>query len=632
MDIKQTFVLYNQNYYFKNTSDQNPELSESTTTMTSSNKTNNIYNISNNVNNLLYQKHSKKMTQLPQKSQIIQDPFKTKHINPCKACPKIYTKSIVKNEKNPTYYNRSMSTALMEQNKSSALIKNKLKNNKSQLFLYQNNILNNNLENNNTVIHSNNKKIPNNNIKNYLTKPETESTKQNYEKKNNYGSMTPYMRANSEKIQNNNKIIKGNNNGYVSENETKIEKSAILNVEEFLMIEGKLSDVIKSIENYNSCEEESFEWLNFYSNTSLSKNINKYFLKPEFIQVINRGVNLLVFSLIISYNMSLDEDIFNDYKNIIIELMNLSHSIIILLSKYFCNKIIENSFNIWVERLEKLTEKYDPYSKTGIQIIKEIENVCNIFLEKIYELLNQYQNKTLIDIYNQIDYIKVNELIKTYREKIHRNLNQNGSIIASSSYFQKNKTINNNISIPYLKNKSNKLYTLVLDLDETLIHFKVNPNDETSGRLQFRPYLCDFLKIVKKYYELIVFTAATQDYADPIINAIEDKGTKFDYRLYRIHTVVIDNDFVKDLSRLGRDLSKTIIVDNMEQNYKLQKNNGICIRPFWGKDTEDTALFDLIDVLKKIAEFKMDVREGILMFKEDIISKVSSDIFRRAQK
>ena len=149
--------------------------------------------------------------------------------------------------------------------------------------------------------------------------------------------------------------------------------------------------------------------------------------------------------------------------------------------------------------------------------------------------------------------------------------------------------------------------------------------------MQFRPYLSEFLLNISKFYELVVFTAATNDYADPIIEAIEKKGQFFEYRLYRMHTIVINNDFVKDLSRLGRDMSRIIIVDNMEQNYKLQPDNGITIRPFWGKDSNDMALIDLLDILIKIAKNKMDVREGISLFKEDIISKVTSNIFRRVK-
>ena len=105
----------------------------------------------------------------------------------------------------------------------------------------------------------------------------------------------------------------------------------------------------------------------------------------------------------------------------------------------------------------------------------------------------------------------------------------------------------------------------------------------------------------------------------------------FDCRLYRRHTNIVNNDFVKDISKIGRDLSKIIIVDNMSQNYKLQPNNGICIRPFWGKDTKDMVLADLFNVLLDIATNFTDVRDGITTHKEDIISKITSNIFRRTQ-
>jgi Dullard-like phosphatase family protein len=268
--------------------------------------------------------------------------------------------------------------------------------------------------------------------------------------------------------------------------------------------------------------------------------------------------------------------------------------------------------------------------KNGLRIVKEIVYYCNILIKIIPEILFVCQSAEFQSIYNQIDNLSSQTLYNIYREKIHRIINQNGSILASSSYFKNNKT-NVSIPVPYIPNKSNKPYTLVLDLDETLIHFKANPNNEESGTIKIRPYLYQFLDSIKKYYELVVFTAATQEYADPIINALEQNKKYFDFRLYRVHTIIIDNDFVKDLSKLGRDLSKTIIVDNMEQNYKLQKSNGITIRPFWGKDNEDSALIDLLDILIKIAEKNLDVRTGLKLFKEDIISKVTSNIFRRSQ-
>ena len=416
--------------------------------------------------------------------------------------------------------------------------------------------------------------------------------------------------------------------GYYSESDQRKEKSAVLNIEEILMTEEKLSAVISCIQNGATCEEECFDWFNSYYHTALSNNIEKYFIKDEYVKVIRRAVNLNVFSLMLCYDLSYNPGLFIKCQFKLNEIMNFNHMILILISKYLSNKIIDH--NLWVNKLEQLIMKYDPTLKNGLRIVKEIVYYCNILIKIIPEILFICQSGEFHSIYNQIDNLSSQTLYNIYREKIHRIINQNGSILASSSYFKNNKT-NVSIPVPYIPNKSNKPYTLVLDLDETLIHFKANPNNEESGTIKIRPYLYQFLDSIKKYYELVVFTAATQEYADPIINALEQNKKYFDFRLYRVHTIIIDNDFVKDLSKLGRDLSKTIIVDNMEQNYKLQKSNGITIRPFWGKDNEDSALTDLLEILIKIAEKNLDVRTGLKLFKEDIISKVTSNIFRRSQ-
>ena len=209
-------------------------------------------------------------------------------------------------------------------------------------------------------------------------------------------------------------------------------------------------------------------------------------------------------------------------------------------------------------------------------------------------------------------------------------LNQNGSILASStSQNQRETLIKNAIQIPYLNKESLKKYTLVLDLDETLIHFKVEQNDEGTGFLHFRPGLFDFLEKVGNYYEIVLFTAATKDYANPIIDAIEQNKIYFDYRLYREHTVILGNDFVKDISKLGREMSKIIIVDNMPQSFRLQKDNGVFIRAYWGKDPDDCALIDLMPILINIAKEGWDVRQGLRFYKDEIINKVTSNFYRK---
>lgn len=126
-------------------------------------------------------------------------------------------------------------------------------------------------------------------------------------------------------------------------------------------------------------------------------------------------------------------------------------------------------------------------------------------------------------------------------------------------------------------------YTLVLDLDETLIHFfDLGPD----SHYLIRPGCNEFLTELSKYYELVIFTAAMQDYADSVLDQIDKEGL-IKYRLYRQHTSPYGQLIAKDLSRIGRDLSTSILVDNVADNFALQPDNGIFIKT-WYDDMSDT--------------------------------------------
>jgi len=108
---------------------------------------------------------------------------------------------------------------------------------------------------------------------------------------------------------------------------------------------------------------------------------------------------------------------------------------------------------------------------------------------------------------------------------------------------------------------------LILDLDETLIHYEEFGG---KGRFYVRPYAEVFLKEMSEHYELVVFTAAVQEYADTVLNIL-DPNNYIKHRLYRHHTTfkTANGTFIKDLSKLGRDLTKSIIVDNSPENFRL---------------------------------------------------------------
>ena len=160
--------------------------------------------------------------------------------------------------------------------------------------------------------------------------------------------------------------------------------------------------------------------------------------------------------------------------------------------------------------------------------------------------------------------------------------------------------------LPPLDTKKYK-YSLILDLDETLVHYI---EEENRAYVQVRPYADFFLNEMAKYFELVIFTAAAEDYADIVLNEL-DKNKVINYKLYRKHTEQINGIFIKDLSKLGRDLSKILIVDNNKDNFSLQPENGLHICSFIG-DQNDDELYNLSGDLMKIVENKKnDIRPVI---------------------
>lgn len=112
---------------------------------------------------------------------------------------------------------------------------------------------------------------------------------------------------------------------------------------------------------------------------------------------------------------------------------------------------------------------------------------------------------------------------------------------------------------------------------------------------------------MSELYEVVIFTAAMQDYADWVLDNI-DKQKRITYRLYRQHASPTGMVFVKDLSRIGRPLNKTIIVDNVAENFSLQPDNGIFIKS-WFDDMSDTALLELAPLLKRKSLFANNFRD-----------------------
>ena len=237
------------------------------------------------------------------------------------------------------------------------------------------------------------------------------------------------------------------------------------------------------------------------------------------------------------------------------------------------NKIIKNILSNILNNLNDINNDITQYI---LQIFKLSKK------SKFKEILNDYiKNKSLINE-------KINNINKKYYSPEYNN-NEGNQINENDTKKE--------VFPPYLppKKKDDKReYCLVLDLDETLVHF-FEDNDEAYVKVRMGAE--HFITVLSQYCEIVIFTASTQYYADIVLDGFDCKNL-IDYKLYREHTQEYNGINVKDLSKLGRDLNKIIIIDNIEENYSFQPNNGLNISEFEGDENDNELQFLLEDLLE----------------------------------
>ena len=169
--------------------------------------------------------------------------------------------------------------------------------------------------------------------------------------------------------------------------------------------------------------------------------------------------------------------------------------------------------------------------------------------------------------------------------------------------------------------------TLLLDLDETLVHSSFMPFDKSDIILKVefdemmynihvlvRPDVNEFLTEVSKYFELVIFTASLSNYASPLLDII-DPQKLCSFRLYREHCTYVNGLYVKDLKRIGRDMKSLILLDNSPISYAFTVENGLPIVS-WFNDKKDKELVKYIPILKFLSQVD-DVRKYIKQFVND---------------
>ena len=230
---------------------------------------------------------------------------------------------------------------------------------------------------------------------------------------------------------------------------------------------------------------------------------------------------------------------------------------------------------------------------------------------------NAYMNLNSVKIPNSF---KNPKKIESFFRESNSNTNSNSLLnsfkyISSPLIIQQNSD-KNSFSPNIIKNQSKK--TLILDLDETLVHSAFYPfqiksdiilkiNLDGKSHIIYvlkRPNLDFFLKKISELYNVIIFTASLSEYAEPLIDIL-DPEKKFG-RMFRQNCIKKNGFYIKDLNQFGNNFKDIIIIDNNPISFIMNRDNGLPIMT-WYENMNDDELIKFIPLLEFLSKTE-DVR------------------------
>ena len=332
----------------------------------------------------------------------------------------------------------------------------------------------------------------------------------------------------------------------------------------------------------------------FAKDDNLYKTYNSK-VKELLIQIIYSSLNYVDMD-----NYYIESDIIKNFIKI-----NNSQSSTSSIHRYVLNliKILFDNGKEYLPLKEALKQIHSILSKKNFLFILKIINESILFCynskpKSIHTFPFFKFNNNMISLKIQKD---------TFNNNININ-NSNNKIRTNANSKEKEKVKIE--SIPYIKTPMKKKFCLVLDIDETISHtLKLN----YGGYFLLRPGAKSFLEEVCKYYEIIIFTSSPKKYADKILDKIDINGNIISHRLYKNHVLYENGKTIKNLNLIGRDLTKTIFIDNLRSNAKYNLDN-LCPITTWKSDMFDNRLIKLKDKLSYIAtcgKFDDDITQGL---------------------
>ena len=230
--------------------------------------------------------------------------------------------------------------------------------------------------------------------------------------------------------------------------------------------------------------------------------------------------------------------------------------------------------------------------------------------------------------------------MKPYLDNMNNIITRQNALKGSLTSNNYSKILTPELILPNKSPEFDNKKTLILDLDETLVHSSFVPFEKNDIVLNVnfdgfmykiyvlvRPGAEFFIRNISKYYELIIFTASLSNYASPLLDIL-DKGENIKYRLFRENCTFMNGIYIKDLKMLNRNLKDLVIVDNSPLAYAFDIDNGLPIKT-WYEDKNDIELYKINDILEFLSTVD-DVRNYIKKFvkKNEIIYEEAMNLIK----
>ena len=342
---------------------------------------------------------------------------------------------------------------------------------------------------------------------------------------------------------------------------------------------------------YSQYKILSYEYMKFVLSNDLEKIINIFIDFTEVNKFILYQIYLFLNIIYLDNDNNLNDYYLISYKIILsYSYQNFQHLLNIIEKNTIENRIYQNILyknKIIISILRTITTNVPTnqqiiYFTTPNNISKFNLNENNNFENKnsIIDLLNLLnKNKDLNDKMLEIEKIIPNILINSNNK-------------------------NNKKVILQEMNKEKYTYSILIELDETIVHYC---EDGDNYYAKVRLGLEEFLKNLNKFCEIIIVSTSGKEYSNIIIDNIDKEECHIDHRIY-IEDYELNG---LNLSTINRDMKKTIFVCHEKNFLNAPTENIINLKEFTGQEN-DKEIIKLGNEIQKLKNEKIkDIREYI---------------------